>query len=257
MNSRKQILDHFYEGLTRPMVYGHRGAMAYAPMNTIASFELALAQGADAIELDVWLTQDDVPVIIHDIEVNHTTDGEGRVGSMPLAALKELDAGSWFSPEYAGQRIPTLDEVFEAVGQKLWINVEIKSIAMDNTNVIWHTVECIRRHNMSQRVIISCFNPMVLRQLQKVAPEIPRGYLVAEDVPAHVRAMMFGVGHEAWHPERVQVTPERVAQMHKRGLRVQTWTVNDPQEALKLRDYGVDAVMTDNPDKILAAFGAS
>ncbi|MFZ4814035.1 MAG: glycerophosphodiester phosphodiesterase, partial [Phototrophicaceae bacterium] len=136
MRLAQQRLEALYADHTLPLVFGHRGAMAYAPMNTLAAFELAAQQGAHGIELDVWLSADDALVVIHDFEVNHTTNGEGRVGSMSLAEIKALDAGSWFSPEFAGTQIPTLDEVFETVGKKVFVNVEIKSVSMDNQTIV-------------------------------------------------------------------------------------------------------------------------
>ena len=252
MTKADDIIRNMYDK-PRPLVFGHRGAMAYAPMNTLAAYELAAEQGADGIELDVWLSQDDVPVIIHDFEVNETTDGEGRVGSMPLEALKELDAGSWFSDEYAGERIPTLDEVFETVGQKLYINVEIKSVDLKVDDVAEKTIACIQRHNMQERVIVSCFNPFVLRRVNKIAPEIPMGFLQADEMPFYIKWMMFGVPYEADHPHIEQMTAERVEKSSKRGRVTNVWTVNEPEDAKRLRDFGVNGMITDNPDVILNA----
>lgn len=250
----RERLDALYGDLSRPAVVAHRGAMAYAPMNTLAAFELAVAQGADGVELDVWLSQDDVPVVMHDFEVDKTTDGTGRLGSMPLAAIKALDAGSWFSAEYAGQRVPTLAEVFEAVGNKLWVNVEIKSLQVQNQNIAWHVTETIRKHNMQERVLVSSFNPLVLRQMRKLAPEIPLGYLDDVEIKRYIKLFLIGVDYHAWHPASAQVTPETVARAHQRGRRVNVWTVNDVNGALAMREAGVDAIITDNPDKLLAAF---
>src|SRR5919197_4354903 len=98
-------------GVGRPLVVGHRGAMGYAPENTLASFELAVEQGADVVELDVHLSRDGQVVVIHDEQLDRTTDGRGLVGDRTLDELKRLDAGSWFDPRFAGQRIPTLHEV--------------------------------------------------------------------------------------------------------------------------------------------------
>lgn len=252
MTDPADILQRMYDQ-PRPLVFGHRGAMAYAPMNTLAAYELAAEQGADGVELDVWLSQDDVPVIIHDFEVDKTTDGSGRVGSMSLEELKELDAGSWFDEQFAGERIPTLDEVFESVGQKLYINVEIKSIDLKVQNVVAQTVECIRRHGMQERVLVSCFNPMVLRQVRKQAPELAMGFLRASDMPFYVSWLMFGVPHQAEHPHETQVDANWVRKAHSRERKVNVWTVNDPDVAARLQGLGVDGLITDKPDVILEA----
>src|SRR5512139_1857475 len=115
------------ESLSQPIIFAHRGASAHAPENTLAAFELALAQQADAIELDVKLSADGRVIVIHDSTVDRTTDGHGKVKDMSLADLKALDAGSFFSSEFAGEKIPTLDEVFEAVGRRTFINIELKN----------------------------------------------------------------------------------------------------------------------------------
>lgn len=109
-------LENIYQG--RTLVWGHRGARAYAPMNTIPSFELALKQGADGVELDTHLTKDGYLIVLHDFTVDSTTNGKGLAKDMMLKEIKALDAGSSFSSEYAGTQIPTLDEVFEAIGKK-------------------------------------------------------------------------------------------------------------------------------------------
>src|SRR6266545_5505015 len=113
------------ESLPRPVIFAHRGACAHAPENTMASFELALAHGADAIELDVKLSSDGYVVVHHDDTVDRTTDGTGRIKNLTLAELKKLDAGSFLSEKFKGEKIPTLEEVFEAVGKRTFINVEL------------------------------------------------------------------------------------------------------------------------------------
>src|SRR5664279_5072772 len=112
----QMLLTEFYDG--RTLVFGHRGARAYAPMNTLPSFELALAQGADGIELDVRLTRDSEMIIMHDADIDSTTDRHGAVRDFTLAELQALDAGAWFNESFKGTRIPTLDQVFEAFGKK-------------------------------------------------------------------------------------------------------------------------------------------
>lgn len=237
----------------RPLVFGHRGAMAYAPMNTMAAFELAYQQLADGIELDVWLSQDDVPVVIHDFSVDATTDGEGRVGSLPYRELKALDAGSWFDPRFTGERIPTLDEVFETVGQKLLINVEIKSIDLRKLAVVDETLKRIRAHHLEERVLISSFNPFVVREVRKQAPDLPVGFLRAGDVARWLNLVTIGTDYDAWHPHHEQVTHANVERMKQQGRQVNVWTVNEPEDAIRLAAIGVSGIITDKPDVILKA----
>lgn len=226
------------------MVFGHRGASAYAPQNTLPAFELALEQGAAGIELDVHLSADGYPVVIHDFTVDHTTNGRGLVQSMPLAQLKMLDAGGWFDPKFAGTSIPTLDEVFDAVGQKLLINVEIKA---DTEGIEQVVADKLVEFKMQERVIISSFNPEILRRFRTVMPEVAIGYLY---MPGDA-GVVFPV--EALHPYHEMINEDYMALAAAQGVRVNTWTVNDPARAVELKRLGVNAIISDNPDVLLAA----
>lgn len=251
MNTR-DLLASIYQGQT--LVFGHRGAKGYAPMNTLPAFELALAQGAHGIELDVHRTRDGYPVIVHDFTVNHTTDGTGLVVEKTLAELKALDAGSWFSEEFRGVRVPTLDEVFEAVGRQLIINVEIKAEGEASDGVEEVVLDCIRRHAMQSRVIVSSFNPPTLKRFRALAPDIAIGFLhyPGMDTFEAVRDLDY----EAFHPFFETITAETIAEARSQQRIVNTWTVNDPQVAVHLRDLGVLGLITDYPDRILAALKA-
>ncbi len=236
------------------LVFGHRGAKAYAPMNTLPAFELALKQGAAGIELDVHRSKDGHAVICHDFTVDATSNGSGMVTQMTLAELKALDAGSWFSAEYAGVQIPTLDEVFEAVGRHLIVNVEIKSMDVETTDGVEQvTADCIRRHGMTDRVIVSSFNPHTLIRFRQIAPDVAIGFLHMAAAGMPTADVMAGHAYEAFHPYYQDITPEVIAATHAAGRVLNTWTVNDPTDALRLRDWGVDCVITDNPDRILQA----
>lgn len=245
-------LSDFY-AKERPLVFAHRGAMAYAPMNTIPAFELAVEQGADGIEFDVWLSLDDVPVVIHDFELEKSTDGEGRVGSTAFEELRELDAGSWYDEQYAGERIPTLDEVFEAVGQKVLLNIEVKSTTFRADHIVDAILGRIRAHGMSDRVLVSSFNPFVLRKMKLEAPEIPLGFLQHADMPFYMGWILLRTPYETEHPHKTQITQGWVNKAKRRGRYLNTWTVNEPEEAKMLRDLGVNGIITDAPDVILAA----
>ena len=124
------------ESFLKPMVSAHRGACKYAPENTIASFDLAVEQGADAIELDAKLSADGKVMVIHDQTVDRTTNGKGKVNQLTHQELKQLDAGSFFDPRFSGERIPTLDEVFESVGRKIFINVELTNYASRHDELV-------------------------------------------------------------------------------------------------------------------------
>ncbi len=239
----------------RPLVIGHRGASAYAPMNTIPAFELAADQGADGIEFDVWLSKDGVPVILHDFEVDATTNGHGRICDMTLSALKQLDAGSWKSSAYADTRIPTLEEVFSALGERFkLINVEIKSDDAMIAGVEAAVLSVIQRHRMQERIIVSSFDPRVLQRFAAIAPDIQIGFLEWEGTPPEAYGLAKLVRHEALHPHHTQVDEGYMRRAKDVGRKVNTWTVNDTAEALRLQRLGVDAIITDMPDVMLALF---
>jgi glycerophosphoryl diester phosphodiesterase len=278
------VLQAFME--KRTLVYGHRGSRAYAPMNTLPAFELALQQGAHGIELDVQLSADREPVILHDFTVDGTTDGTGAVKDLLFAELRELNAAARFTPmaeplkghipHYPFTMIPTLEEVFSLVKDRapkdFIVNVEIKApycgeSGEENTedlNGIEDLVaDCIDRYEMARNVIISSFNPPTLKRFKALRPHIPVGFLVEEASPAYTTDLNArwlpetsgANGHEAWHPRFSMVRPELVEAEQSRGRLTQVWTVNDPELARDLRSWGVTGLITDMPDRILAALG--
>ena len=243
----QSLIDTMYA--TKPLIFGHRGARAYAPMNTLPAFELALKQGADGIELDVHRSKDGYPVIVHDFHVDHTTNGTGLIAEKTLSELKALDAGSWFSPEFTGVQIPTLDEVFEAVGKQLLINVEIKAETLETDGVEQVVVDCIVRHGMAERVLITSFNAPTLVRFRALMPAVPVGYLT--EIP--YTELPTDATYEAFNPNYRLVTPEMVEACRTRNIRINVWTLNDPQAAVDLAQMGVEGIITDNPDLIVQA----
>jgi glycerophosphoryl diester phosphodiesterase len=247
--------------LPKSIIFAHRGASAYAPENTLAAFQLALAQGAPAIEFDVKLSSDGEAVVIHDRSVDRTTDGTGKVAKLPLAALRELDAGSWFSAQSAppgsfrGERIPTLDEVFETVGKKLFMNVELTNYATPFDGLVPQVVETIKKHGVDERVLFSSFLPYNLMKAARLLPQVPRGQLVLAGGAGLWQRLWGRVSAiQAEHPFMKDVTDKWVADAHARGRRVYVWTVNAPDEMRRLKSLGVDGIFTDDPPKALENF---
>jgi glycerophosphoryl diester phosphodiesterase len=234
----------------RPLNVGHRGASAAAPQNTLAAFRKAIELGADGVELDAQLSADGVVVVIHDFVVETTTDGAGRVADKTLAELKALDAGSRFSSEFAGERIPTLAQVFEAIQGKLLVNVELKDFDSFGGKLEAPVLEVVRQRAMEKRVLFSSFNPFVLRAIKRLAPDIPAGLLYREDMPIHLRRAWLApfIPHQARHPHFPMVTEATVQWCHARGLRVNTWTVDEPTEMRRLVALRVDGIITNKPD---------
>ena len=246
----QSILDHMYNGHT--LIFGHRGASAYAPMNTVPAFELAAEQGADGVELDVHLSKDKQLIVLHDFTVDHTTDGEGYARDMTLTQLKALDASSHKGLQYKGVQIPTLDEVFQAIGQKLYVNVEIKSETAETDGVEQAVADCLVRNQMQERVIVSSFNPLALKRFREIMPDVPIGYLYMLDFQPGAE-VMEALPHEARHPHHPMIDHAYMEWAKSNHYRVNTWTVNDPARAIELKQLGVDTIITDTPDVILEA----
>ena len=241
------FLDH-----ERVLNIAHRGASAAAPANTLAAFEQAVELGADGIECDVHLSADGVPVVIHDFSVDATTNGSGRVASLTLAQLRELDAGSSFAPAFAGEHIPTLEEVLETAGNRLLLNIELKTISLRDDRLERAVIAQIKRHGLDDgnRVLLSSFNPLSLRRAKKIAPHIPAGLLYAPGLSLPLRRAWLAplVPHEARHPEHTMVHASYMTWARRQGYRVNTWTVDNPDEMRRLIALGVDAIITNVPD---------
>lgn len=246
----KTALDNMYRG--RTLVFGHRGASAYAPMNTIPAFELARQQGADGIELDVHRTEDEQVVVLHDFSVDATTNGTGEISKKTLAQLKSLDAGSWFDASFANTKIPTLEEVFLAVGRSLFINIEIKSRAAESDGLEAMVANLIHQYGMQERVIVSSFNPYALMRFRGIISSVPIAFLTAPDF--HIPPPE-GLIFEACHPYEGSLNENSISEYHVTAPIINTWTVNDADRAVALAKMGINGIITDNPSAILQALG--
>jgi glycerophosphoryl diester phosphodiesterase len=228
----------------------HRGASVAAPPNTLAAFEKALELGADGIELDVRLCADGVPVVIHDAAVDATTDGSGQVADMTLAQLKQLDAGSPFDPTFAGERIPTLTEALETVGEQLLLNIELKSSAVLDDRLEQAVVDVIERRLLGERVLLSSFNPLALRRIQKMAPHLATALLHTSAAPASLgfARLIAPKPYAAIHPHHTLVDDRSMRWARQHNYRVHVWTVDDVVEMRRLIGCGVDGIITNVPD---------
>ena len=237
------------ESITRPIIFAHRGASAHAPENTIAAFELALTQQADAIELDVKLSSDGYVVVHHDPTLDRTTNGKGKLKDVTLAGLKKLDAGSFFSEKFMGEPIPTLDEVFEAVGKRTFINVELTNYKTPHDQLVETVCMLIKKHKMQKNVIFSSFLASNLSKARSYLPEVPRGLLALNGfLGSWARSFGFAFGkYQALHPYLTDMTQQEVARVHRLNRRVHVWTVNAEQDMRRLFGWGVDGIFTDDP----------
>lgn len=238
-----------FEQQSRPLIFGHRGASAHAPENTLAAFNLAASVGADGIELDAKLSADGVVMVMHDATVDRTTKGAGRVNQLTLAELKELDAGSPFDPRFTGEKIPTLAEVFEQIGQRLYINVELTNYHSRNDRLPELTADLVRKFNLMQRVVISSFYPQNLARFRQALPGVPVCLLALVGTAGLLaRNILTNWYHcDGLNPYFSDVTSRMVEQQHKHKRLVNVWTVNQPEEMRRLVTLHVDGIITDDP----------
>src|ERR1700716_3247045 len=233
----------------RVWVIGHRGAMGYCPENTFVSFERALELGADWIELDVHLTRDGALAVIHDESVDRTTDGHGLVRDHSLSELKLLDAGAWFGPGYAGQRIPTLEEVLAwAHSRGTIVDIEIKNGPIFYRGIEEAVVKALDDSHMTEQVIVISFDHAAVQRVKSLDTRIATGVLYSG------RPVDAGVGlarqanADALLPHWAYVTSADVQVAHNAGLAVAPWATSDPAILRHLIDAGVDAIGTNHPD---------
>ena len=259
---------HPFFALPLPLAIGHRGCAGEAPENTLPSFALALAQGAAILESDVHLTSDGVPVLLHDDELARTTDGEGRVGALPLAALRRLDAGHRFTPDggrthpFRGRelRVPTLAEALEAFpGARL--NLELKE---DAPGIVERTLACVAAAGRCETTLVTAAEDALMAKLRAFLAREPLGVAVGAstgDVLGFVRSAVAGAPPPPG-PMALQIpvafagrplaTRELVAHAHAHGVQVHVWTVNEPAEMERLLDLGVDGIVSDHPGRVVA-----
>lgn len=242
-------------------VIGHRGNSSVAPQNTLAAFESACAAGVDAVELDVQLTADGYPVVIHDDEVDATTDGTGRVDGLTLAQVRALDAGSWFAPAYAGQRVPVPAEVVDLLVRHPAVELllELKGVwTADQVRLLLGPLEAAA---LLDRVVGQSFEAASVAALRDAAPRLRRGLLVEElpvgsdgsaDLPALDR-LCADLGVMTCNPDGrlLQDHPELVSRQHGAGRQVMAWTLDEPWMWDAAGSLAVDAVITNRPDRLL------
>lgn len=232
------------------LILGHRGASGYAPENTIAAFELGIAQGCHGFEFDVQLSRDREPVVHHDWSVARTTGGTGDIRDLTFRELRALDAGRWFAPEFEGQKIPALAEVLEAIPRGMLLNVELKSRASDGPGLEERTIAVLREHGRLEDTILSSFNHRSLERARKIAPDVRLGMLYEAlllrpfDYIEGLELDLFSI-----HLLHDYIDAGLVTEAHGRGLKVACWTVNEAERARELMQWGVDMIITNYPDR--------
>jgi glycerophosphoryl diester phosphodiesterase len=238
------------------LLFGHRGYSALAPENTLAAFQALVDHGIPGAELDVQLSRDGVPVVIHDWSLARTAALEARVRDTPLEVIRELDAGQWRGQEFRGQKVPLLEEVFEAFADRLYFDVELKWDSKGGNGLEQKVVEAIRRHGLESRCLLSSFNPYCLLRARRLAPELPTAHIWADtpELPfllRHGAAAVLLPGPLA-KPQGHRLRAWNAALFRLLGSRLLAWTVDDPEEARRLLGLGVRGLISNDPGRLQA-----
>jgi glycerophosphoryl diester phosphodiesterase len=244
-----------------PKVIAHRGGGTLAPENTIAGLRCGVEHGYRAVEFDVMLSADGVPVLMHDPAFGRTVAGIGNVSETSAKLLATMDAGSWFGPKFAGEPVPNFAEVIGFCHQHgIWMNAEIKpspGYAADTGRAAAAVLKqaLAEQGRQAMMPLFSSFSPEALMAARDIAPEIPRGLLI-DRVPDDWPARLAQVSAVALHTNHKNLKEEQAKAIKDAGFGLFCYTVNDPDIAQRLLDWGVDAFCTDRVDLIAADFAA-
>lgn len=245
-----------------PRIVAHRGGGALAPENTIAAMRCGLTHGFQAVEFDVMLARDGVPVVMHDPNFGRTVAGEGCVADFTAQELAQRDAGAWFGEEFIGEPVPTLEQVAAfCMHHHIWMDIEIKPVPgfEDQTGwVVAQTVQRLFAHQPDRTPaalpLLSSFSFEALKAAQLAAPEIPRGFLLRE-IPADWHERLLDLGAIALMTNHKFLTPLLARAIKEAGYGLFCYTVNEPARATEILSWGVDAFCTDRIDLIGPHFG--
>jgi glycerophosphoryl diester phosphodiesterase len=237
------------------IVVAHRGSSDAAPENTMAAFHAAVAAGAGMIELDVRFSEEGTPVVIHDRTLRRTTSGRGNVYATPLTQLQRLDAGQWFSPRFALEHIPTLQEVLSSLPHTVGINCEIKTDGdprprLQRARTLADTLE---QNRDKRKLIISSFDHRFLLHLSRHAPALVLGVLLQplRDLPRRASTLAQKVGARYVFCSRRMIRYRMVEDVRRHDLDIGVYTVDTPAQLVRTQRYGVNLVFTNHPEIIL------
>jgi glycerophosphoryl diester phosphodiesterase len=234
-------------------VIAHRGFSGAAPENTLTAFRKAIEAGSDMIELDVHLSLDGEVVVIHDETLERTTDGKGRAADRTLAELKRLEAGSFFGPDFAGEKIPTLKEALHLAKGRIPVNIEIKTPShrrYSAAELAEKALQEVRNAAMLEAVLFSSFNPAALDRIARKEPKamtallFHRAWNALEDIPGAGKFAVLNL-------RNIHLTREKVAEVRRAGKIIHVYTVNAEEELRRFVDWGVQGIITNYPDRLI------
>lgn len=237
-----------WNDLPVPIVIGHRGDKLYAPENTLSSFKQAAEKGADAVEFDVKLTADQQVIVLHDPTIDRTTNGSGKVAKLSLEEIRRFDAGILYPGKFLNEKIPTLEEVFETVGRRLFMNIELTNYSTPNDGLVTKVVELVKNHGMENRVLFSSFFPWNLQKAGTLLPDTPCALLTMRGWKGFLgRSFGWRGGCAALNPFMTDVNAGLVFRVHTAGKRINAWTVTAEDDIKRMIGLGVDGIITGDP----------
>lgn len=237
-------------------IASHRGDRKVAPENTLPAFESAIRAGARFIETDVQLTSDGIPVLMHDRTVDRTTNGTGRVSELELSELERLDAGSWFSSEFVGTRIPTLEQLLSRLGEQAATAQPVR--ALIELKGFWSAEEAgivtamIQQFELSGLVVLMSFDPVTLDNARIADESIPRAILIKELPSDPVGyAELYGAIAVITSADAIAADRWAVDRIHRSGMAVLVYTLNSKSSWNQAISLGVDGIITDRPSPLM------
>ena len=235
------------------VVIGHRGASAYYPENTMSAFKAAYDMGAEMIELDILLSKDGIPVVIHDETLDRTTNGTGFVADYTLKELRKLDAGHWFGQEHSGEQIPTLEEVIEFAKGKIALNIEIKTEAVTDElsgGIEEKALNLVKKHGIEEYVLFSSFDYRAISHLKELDVDISVALLYekrqsARRIPSK---LIRDYNADAFNCSHRQFSKKWSEDAQKHDIPVFVYTVNKQRQMKKVIRRGASGIFSDKPD---------
>ena len=231
------------------LIYAHRGASNAAPENTMASFELAHQMKADGLELDVQLTADGHVVVIHDDEVDRTSNGSGIVEKLNYSDIKKLDFGSWKSNDFKGEKIPDLTDVCKFIKDKnMLLNIEIKP-TLRSAEIEAKVIDICKSYDIVEQVVVSSFNHYCLRSIKKQFKQIETAILYQSGIINAGSYANHTVKADGIHPHQYAIVAECVKSAVKNGMKIRPWTVDDAEIFKRIAGIKyITGVITNKPD---------
>ena len=234
------------------LFFGHRGAPEFAPENTYISFKKAIEMGVDGIELDVILTMDDRIVVHHDIDILKLTGNPDKIYKMNHDDLKKIDASGKWNSKFGFQKIPLLNEIIELLNSnQIILNIEIKSTGFFPKKIVDNVIKFITEHNLDKRCIVSSFNPLIIRKIKKLSPQIFTSLIWSHKGVSFLlkwyQPLYFICKPDGFHPDKLYTNEKLVKWAKAKKLLIYVFTVNTKDELDKVRTLGINGVFTDNP----------